>query len=76
MTEISRAKVEELAKKGHVKCHGRGILGHRPGTNIPVLCTCVFRNLRRRDVNIYARGEVEKYLAQDPPTSTTPGDPA
>lgn len=67
MTRISVAKVEALAKRGHAKCHGRGVLGFRPGTHAAVLCTCVFRNLRRQGVNIYDQGAVARALAPDPP---------
>ena len=66
MSKISAAKVEALAKRGHVKCHGRGVLGYRPKTHAAVLCTCVFRNLRRQGVNIYDQGAVAKALAMDP----------
>ena len=67
MSAISAAKVEALAKKGHVKCHGRGVLGYRPGTHAAVLCTCVFRSLRRRGVNIDSMAAVAKFLAPDLP---------
>jgi hypothetical protein len=67
MSAISAAKVEALAKKGHAKCHGRGVLGYRPGTNAAVLCTCVIRNLWRKGVNTVIQSEVEKALAPDPP---------
>jgi len=65
MSTISAAKVEALAKRGHVKCHGRGIIGYRPGTNAVVLCTCVMRNLRRAGVNTVIQSQVEKALAPD-----------
>jgi len=64
---ISAAKVKVLAKRGHVKCHGRGVLGYRPVTHAAVLCTCVFRNLRRKGVNINSMADVAKFLAPDPP---------
>ena len=74
MSAISREKVEALAKRGHVKCHGRGILGFRPApggkkgeSNAAVLCTCVLRNLRRNGVIINDRAAVLAYLAPDPP---------
>ncbi len=67
MSAISKEKVQELAKKGHAKCLGRGILGVRPGTNAAVLCSCVWRNMRRKGVNIDNRIEVMKALAPDPP---------
>jgi hypothetical protein len=67
MSAISAAKVEALAKRGHVKCHGRGILGFRPVTHDVVLCTCVWRNLRRKGVNINSMADVAKFLAPDPP---------
>ncbi len=70
MSAISAAKVEALAKKGHVKCHGRGVLGYRPGTHAAVLCTCVFRNLRRKGVNINDMAAVARFLAPDPPAAT------
>lgn len=66
MSAISKEKVEALAKRGHVKCYGRGILGFRPKTRAAVLCSCVFRNLRRKGVNIYDQGAVEKALAPGP----------
>jgi hypothetical protein len=28
---VAREKVEAVAKRGHAKCHGTGILGYRPG---------------------------------------------
>ena len=67
MSAISREKVEALAKASHAKCHGRGILGFRPGTNAAVLCTCVMRNLHRAGVNTVIQSQVEKALAPDPP---------
>lgn len=67
MSTISTAKVEALAKRGHVKCHGRGVLGYRPKTHAAVLCTCVFRNLRRQGININDQAAVAKVLAPDPP---------
>ena len=67
MSTISAAKVEALAKRGHAKCHGRGVLGYRPVTHAAVLCTCVFRNLRRKGVNINSMADVAKFLAPDPP---------
>ncbi|MDA8121437.1 MAG: hypothetical protein M0Z38_02585 [Deltaproteobacteria bacterium] len=79
MSAISREKVEALAKRGHVKCHGRGILGFRsaPGakkgeSNAAVLCTCVFRNLRRKGVNINDMAAVARFLAPDPPKEGAP----
>jgi hypothetical protein len=67
LTAISKEKVEALAKKSHAKCHGRGILGFRPGTNAAVLCSCVWRNLRRQGVNTNNQAAVVKALAPDPP---------
>ena len=67
MTAISKEKVEALAKRSHARCHGRGILGFRPGTNAAVICTCVFRNLRRQGVNVNNHAAVVKALAPDPP---------
>lgn len=74
MSVISREKVEALAKRGHAKCHGRGILGFRPApggkkgeSNAAVICSCVFRNLRRRGVNIDSMADVARFLAPDPP---------
>jgi hypothetical protein len=67
VSTISAAKVEALAKRGHVKCHGRGVLGYRPVTHAAVLCTCVFRNLRRKGVNIDSMAAVARFLAPDPP---------
>ena len=66
MSAISKEKVESFAKRGHAKCHGRGILGYRPGTNAVVPCTCVWRNLRRQGVNVNDRIAVMKALAPDP----------
>lgn len=68
--KISLAKIEALAKRGHAKCHGRGILGYRPRTHAAVLCSCVFRNLRRRGVNIHNQRAVEEALAPELPTGT------
>lgn len=74
LSTISAAKVEALAKRGHAKCHGRGVLGFRPGTHgvrpgthAAVLCSCVFRILRRQGVNINDQAAVFKALAPDPP---------
>jgi hypothetical protein len=67
LSAISVAKVEALAKRGHVKCHGRGVLGFRPGTHAAVLCSCVFRNLRRKGVNTNSMADVARFLAPDPP---------
>ena len=76
MSAISKEKVAALARKGHVKCHGRGILGYRPGTNAVVLCTCVWRNLRRQGVNVNNRVEVMKALAVDLPAAEKAGEAA
>lgn len=70
MNAISKEKVEALAKRGHVKCHGRGILGFRPKTNNVVFCTCVFRNLRRKGVDIYDLAALQEALAPELPTGT------
>ncbi|HQT97785.1 MAG TPA: hypothetical protein PKV70_08750 [Thermodesulfobacteriota bacterium] len=70
MSVISREKVEALAKRGHVKCHGRGILGWRPVTGAAVLCSCVIRNLRRKGVNTDRQADVARALAPDPPNAT------
>ena len=72
MSTISVAKVEALAKRGHAKCYGRGVLGYRPVTHAVVLCTCVFRNLRRKGVNIKSMAAVAKFLAPDPPATEEP----
>ena len=69
MSTISATKVEALAKRSHAKCHGRGVLGYRPGTGASVLCACVFRNLHRQGVNTAIQSQVEKALAQDPPAA-------
>ena len=71
MTAISKAKVEALAKASHAKCHGRGVLGYRPGTHAAVLCTCVVRNLRRHGVNTDRQEDVAKFLEPEP-TGETP----
>lgn len=72
---IARDKVEGLAKRSHAKCHGTGILGYRPKANMAVvLCTCVFRNLRRRGVNINDREAVGKFLEPDPPEQSAQGE--
>ncbi len=65
MSTISVAKVEALAKRGHVKCHGRGVMGRRPKTNAAVLCSCVFRSLERQGGNIYDQAAVVRALAPD-----------
>lgn len=57
-----------------MKCYGRGILGYRPWTNAVVLCTCVWRNLRRRGVNVSNRIEVMKALAVEPPVAEKAGE--
>jgi len=72
VTAISKAKVEAMAKASHAKCHGRGILGYRPGTNAAVLCTCVIRNLRRHGVNTDRQADVLRALAPDPPKEEAP----
>lgn len=73
-TKISKEKIGELAKRSHAKCRGTGILGYRPGsegTVITTLCSCVYRNLRRRGVDTKNQAAVMEYLAPDPPKETT-----
>jgi hypothetical protein len=66
---ISRKKVEAMAKRSHAKCHGTGILGYRRG-DVAVLCTCVVRNLRRKNVNQNSPEEMKKAIGPDPPPET------
>ena len=51
------------------KCHGCGVLGYRPVTHAAVLCTCVWRKLRRNGVNIDDQAAVVKALAPEPPAT-------
>ncbi len=67
MSEISKSKVQALAKPNHSRCLGRGIVGFRPGTNAAVFCPCIFRALRRRGVNTDQQADVARFLAPDPP---------
>lgn len=59
------AKVRELAKPSHVRCHGNGISGYTGGGTKAIVCRCVWRALEVKGVNVRDAKAVREAIGKE-----------